>query len=116
RIVIIGLGGNDFLQGVPIATTENNLRSAVRAVHRAGAMAVILGFRFPSLGASYETMYARVSRDEKCLLIPDLLDGILSDPSLKSDEIHPNARGYRLMADRISGPCKALMRKADKAR
>ena len=116
RIVIVGLGGNDFLQGVPIATTESNLRSAVRAIHGAGAMVVILGFRFPSLGASYEKMYANVARDERCLLIPDLLHGILTDPSLKSDEIHPNARGYELMAERIAGPCKKLMRKADSAR
>jgi len=116
RIVIVGLGGNDFLQGVPIATTESNLRSAVRAIHGAGAMVVILGFRFPSLGASYEKMYANVARDERCLLIPDLFHGILTDPSLKSDEIHPNARGYELMAERIAGPCKKLMRKADSAR
>jgi lysophospholipase L1-like esterase len=116
RIVIVGLGGNDFLQGVPIATTERNLRSAVRAIHGAGAMVVILGFRFPTLGASYEKMYANVAGDERCLLIPDLLDGILSNPSLKSDEIHPNARGYQLMAERVAGPCKKLIRKADAAR
>jgi acyl-CoA thioesterase-1 len=116
RIVIVGLGGNDFLQGVPLAATERNLRSAVRAIHGAGAMVVILGFRFPTLGASYEKMYASVARDERCLLIPDLLDGILSNPSLKSDEIHPNARGYQLMAERIAGPCTKLMRKADAAR
>jgi lysophospholipase L1-like esterase len=116
RIVIVGLGGNDFLQGVPIATTERNLRSAVRAIHGAGAMVVILGFRFPTLGASYEKMYAKVAGDERCLLIPDLLDGILSNPSLKSDEIHPNARGYQLMAERVAGPCKKLIRKADAAR
>jgi len=116
RVVIVGLGGNDFLQGVPIATTERNLRSAVRAIHGAGAMVVILGFRFPSLGASYEKMYASVASDERCLLIPDLLDGILSNPSLKSDEIHPNVRGYQLMAERVAGPCRKLIRKADAAR
>jgi acyl-CoA thioesterase I len=116
RIVIVGLGGNDFLQGVPIATTERNLRSAVRAIHGAGAMVVILGFRFPTLGASYEKMYANVAGEERCLLIPDLLDGILSDPSLKSDEIHPNARGYQLMAERVAGPSRKLIGKADAAR
>lgn len=116
RIVIVGLGGNDFLQGVPIATTERNLRSIIRAAHGAGAMVVLLGFRFPTLGASYEKMYAGVASEERCLLIPDLLDGILSNPSLKSDEIHPNARGYALMAERIAGPCKKLIAKADAAR
>src|SRR5437016_3717656 len=51
RIVIVGLGGNDFLQGVPIATTEGNLRATVRAIHGGGAMVVLLGFRFPSIPA-----------------------------------------------------------------
>lgn len=112
RVAIIGLGGNDFLQHVPIATTERNLREIVRAAHAGGAMVVLLGYRFPSIGASYETMYERVADDERCLLIPDLLDGILSDPSLKSDEIHPNARGYALMAERIAPPLKKLLRAA----
>ena len=116
RIVIVGLGGNDFLQGVPIATTERNLREVVRDLQRAGAMVVILGFRFPSLNANYESMYKKVARDEKCLLINGVLRGILTDPSLKSDEIHPNARGYQLMAERIADPCGTLIRKADAAR
>jgi lysophospholipase L1-like esterase len=116
RVVIVGLGGNDFLQSVPLATTERNLRSAIRAIHGAGAMVMLLGFRFPSLSANYETMYAKVARDERCLLVPDLLDGILANPSLKSDEIHPNARGYELMAERIAGPCRKLLRKADSTR
>jgi acyl-CoA thioesterase-1 len=116
RIVIVGLGGNDFLQGVAISTTEANLRTIVQKIQGAGAMVVLLGFRFPSLGASYETMYANVARDRGCLLIPGILRGILTDPALKSDQIHPNARGYRLMAERIAGPCKGLIKKADGAR
>ena len=116
RVAIIGLGGNDFLQHVPLATTEQNLREIVRAAHSAGAMVVILGYRFPTIGASYESMYERVAKDERCLLIPDLLDGILSNPALKSDEIHPNARGYALMAERIAGPLKKLMKEARRRR
>jgi acyl-CoA thioesterase-1 len=116
RIVIVGLGGNDFLGSVPIATTESNLRAVIEKIQGAGAMVVLLGFRFPSLTADYGAMYSRVAKDERCLLIPDLLHGILRDPSLKSDEIHPNARGYALMADRIAGPCKKLIARADRAR
>jgi lysophospholipase L1-like esterase len=113
RIVIVGLGGNDFLRGVPIASTEANLREIVRTIHRAGAMVVILGFRFPSLSVSYEKMYARVADEERCLLVDDLLDGILSNPSLKSDEIHPNGRGYQLMAERVAGPMRKLIKKSN---
>lgn len=116
RIVIVGLGGNDYLRGVTISTTEGNLRTIVRKIHDAGAMVVLLGFRFPSLNANYEEMYKRVASDERCLFIPRMLRGILTDPSLKSDEIHPNARGYQLMAERITGPLQKLIRKANSKR
>lgn len=109
RIVIVGLGGNDFLRRTPVAETEANLRAIVARIQDAGAMVVLLGFRFPSLDANYEAMYERIARDEKCLLIPDLLDGILAKPSLRSDAIHPNAAGYELMAERISGPLSKLI-------
>jgi acyl-CoA thioesterase-1 len=113
RIVIVGLGGNDFLRGIPISVTEANLRTIVRKIQSAGAMVVLIGFRFPSLSANYEKMYDRVAGDEKCLLISGTLKGILNNPALKSDEIHPNARGYDMMAERISGPFRKLIRKAD---
>ena len=109
KIVIVGLGGNDFLRGEPLATTEQNLRAIVREIQANGAMVVLLGFRFPSLQADYADMYERVADDERCLLIPGVLAGILTDPALKSDEIHPNARGYALMADRIEAPLAKLL-------
>jgi acyl-CoA thioesterase I len=116
RIVLVGLGGNDFLSGIPIATTEANLRVVVEKIEGSGAMVVLLGFRFPSLTADYESMYERVAKDERCLLIPRMLRGILNDSSLKSDAIHPNARGYALMAERVAGPCKKLIARANRAR
>jgi lysophospholipase L1-like esterase len=116
RIVIVGLGGNDFLRGVPIATTEANLREIVRKIDAAGAMVVVLGFRFPSFTADYVDMYERLAKDNGCLLVPRITRDILNDTSLKSDAIHPNAKGYQLMAERIAGPCKKLIARADKAR
>lgn len=116
RIVIVGLGGNDYLRGVDIGTTETNLRSIVRKIHDAGAMVILLGFRFPSLNVNYEEMYKRVAKDERCLFIPRMLRGIITDSTLKSDAIHPNAKGYQIMADRVAGPCRKLIKKADRAR
>jgi len=116
RIVIVGLGGNDFLRSVPIAATEANLRTIVRKTQAAGAMVVLLGFKFPSLSADYGEMYKRIAGDERCLLVAGVLSGILTDESLKSNAIHPNAKGYRLMAERIAGPLRKLIRKADAAR
>jgi acyl-CoA thioesterase-1 len=116
RIVIVGLGGNDYLQQVPIATTEVNLRSIVRRIHGGGAMVILLGFEFPSLNARYDTMYERVAEEERTLLVPGVLSGILTDSNLRSDAIHPNARGYELMAKRLSKPLRTLIAKADGAR
>lgn len=113
RIVIVGLGGNDFLQGVPLASTEANLRRIVREIHGAGAMVVLLGFEFPSLNADYAEMYARVAEEEGCLLVEDVLDGILADAKLRSDAIHPNARGYALLAERVAEPLRDLIEAAD---
>ena len=110
RIVILGLGGNDYLRGVPVATTEANLRSIIRQIHAGGAMVVLLGFNFPSLGANYGKMYDRVAEEERTLLVPDMLDGILSDPSKKGDDVHPNGTGYAVMAERVAGPLKRLMK------
>ena len=113
RVVIVGLGGNDFLRGEPISRTEANLRTIVKRIQDGGAMVVLLGFEFPSLGANYGNMYARVAKEEGCLLVADVMDGILNDRSLKSDEIHPNAKGYALMAERIAGPVRELLEKTE---
>jgi lysophospholipase L1-like esterase len=116
RIVLVGLGGNDFLGSTPILTTENNLRTIVRRIQGSGAAVVLLAFRFPSISADYDAMYKRVAKEERCALIEGVLSGILTDASLKSDEIHPNAKGYALMAERLASPMRQLLRKADAAR
>lgn len=116
RVVIVGLGGNDYLRGVAIADTEANLRTIIRRIHDSGAMVILLGFRFPSLNVNYEEMYERVAEETGALFIPDLLDGIMGNTALKSDSIHPNARGYQLMAERIAGPAGKLIARANSAR
>ncbi len=116
RIVVVGIGGNDYLQSVPIAQTEENIREIARRLRDAGAMVVLLGFRFPSLNVNYGAMYERVAEEERCLLVPDVLDGILSDPALRSDAIHPNAKGYAILAERVADPLRELIERADESR
>ena len=111
RLVIVGLGGNDFLRRAPIASTEENLRTIVRRIQESGAMVMLLGFRFPSIGGNYEDMYERVAEEERAYLVTGTLKGVLNDPSMKSDEIHPNAKGYALMAERIREPLQKLLKK-----
>lgn len=115
RLVIVGLGGNDYLRGVAIATTEENLRSIVRQIQGSGAMVMLLGFSFPSLTADYAGMYERVAEEEGCLFVPRVLKGILTKDELKVDAVHPNARGYEIMTGRLEKPFTKLLRKADAA-
>ncbi len=61
-------------------------------------------------------MYERIAEEEGCLLVRDVLDGILSDPSLRSDQIHPNARGYAILAGRVADPLRELIERADESR
>jgi lysophospholipase L1-like esterase len=111
-IVVVLLGGNDFLRGVPVETAGENLGSIVRAIHQSGAMVVLGGFSFPGLGSDWEGMYARVAKREGCLLVPDLLAGIVRKPNLMSDSIHPNAAGYAVLAGRLEKPLRDLIVRA----
>ena len=64
-------------------------------------MVVLVGLRLGIFSDEYGPMYEEIAEIHGALLIPDVLDGILSDPRLKADTIHPNAAGYALMAERI---------------
>ncbi len=61
-------------------------------------------------------MYERVAEEEKCLLVPDVLDGILSDAALRSDPIHPNGEGLRAHGRAHRGAPRGLVEGADKSR
>lgn len=111
-IVVVCLGGNDFLRGVPVETAGENLAAIVRAIQESGAMVVLGGFAFPSLSGDWPGMYARVAEREGCLLVPDLLAGITGKPGLTSDAVHPNAAGYSVMAGRLEAALRDLMRLA----
>src|SRR5690606_26108663 len=111
-LAIIELGGNDFLRHrtAPDVVKED-LRALVRAAREAGAIPVLAGVPEPSAFAavagrpgrlSDSPIYAALAAEEAVLLIDDALADVLSDESLRADPIHPNAAGYRLLAQRIA--------------
>lgn len=101
RVVIVELGGNDLLHRVATAETEANLAAIVEAVQRAGAAVVLVGVDGPlGTGGATPTMRA-LSRKYGTALVPNVLSGILGTPQLMADQIHPNAAGHAIMADRI---------------
>lgn len=114
RLVIVLFGGNDFLRQIPTSETKKNLGEIVRRIQEHGAMVVLLGMRLGLFTDEYGPLYEEIAERHGALLIPEILKGILSDPGLKSDSIHPNGAGYRLMAQRIVEKVKPLLEEADR--
>jgi acyl-CoA thioesterase-1 len=114
RIVLVELGGNDFLVRRPLAQVEADLTAIVTRIQASGAMVVLAGFELGLLGEDYGAVYERVAQQRRCLLVPDLLDGILGRHT--SDQIHPDAEGHRLIAARLEPPLRELIAAADRER
>ena len=116
RLVIVFLGGNDFLRQLPRHETRKNLEEIVRRVQAQGAMAVIVGMRLGLFTDEYAPVYEETARHLGALYIPGVMKGILSNAKLRSDPIHPNGAGYRLLAERIGEKIKRLLHEADHLR
>ncbi|HXG52338.1 MAG TPA: arylesterase [candidate division Zixibacteria bacterium] len=116
RVVVVLLGGNDFLRKVPLAETKKNLAAIVARVQERGAMVVVAGIRLGLFADEYADLFEEVAEKLGALYVPDVMSGILSDPALRSDRIHPNAEGYRLIAGRIAEKLKPLLERADRLR
>ena len=102
RLVLLCLGGNDMLRKQPEAATENNLRLLVKTIRSSGAEVVLIGVPEPKLFGGAPDFYARVARDMKLPLEDGAFDEVLKDNRLKSDPIHANAAGYRVVAERLA--------------
>jgi acyl-CoA thioesterase-1 len=103
RLVLVGLGGNDFLGQVPREETERNLDAIVERLQANGRVVVLLGMNLGLFTDEYSPIYRRVAEAKGAWLVPKVLDGVLDDPSKRQeDRIHPNAAGHRMMAERIA--------------
>jgi len=108
KLVIVEIGGNDFLRRQPNDTVKENIRAILRRVKTAGIPVVLVAVpAFSPLGAavgrlSDAELYAELADEEKVPLVPAVFARVLSDPNLKADTIHPNAAGYRQLAEGIA--------------
>ncbi len=105
QFLVLELGGNDALRGYSIAAMRENLLSMVRLAKAQGAKVILAGMMVPpNYGPRYsrefQEVFTQVAETTGSVLIPFLLEGIATDPSLmQSDGIHPNARAQSLMRD-----------------
>jgi lysophospholipase L1-like esterase len=107
-LLILCFGGNDIIQGLSREALRKNLVAMVRIANGEGMQVFLIGVPDITLvGLSTLPLYEEIAGEEQILLFDSLLEEILGDPSLKNDSIHPNARGYRLMAEEIYRAMKA---------
>ncbi len=118
-VVVIALGGNDALRGLPVADLRKNLDEAVQRAQAAGARVVLAGMQAPpNTGPEYTTafqaVYPAIATARGAALVPFLLDGVAGIESLnQADGIHPNQAGARLVADTVWRALEPVVRELE---
>jgi acyl-CoA thioesterase-1 len=106
-VVVLELGGNDGLRGLPLATTRANLLRMIQLSQQAGARVVLVGMKIPpNYGSRYtqgfEQVFSDLARDYRLPLVPFLLDKVaLTAGMMQDDGLHPTARGQPVMLDNV---------------
>lgn len=114
--VILCLGANDGLRGLPVETTRANLAEMIDRLQAAGAKVLLGGMTLPrNYGPDYirdfEAIFKDLAREKKTGLIPFLLDGVATDPNLmQPDALHPTAEGNRRVADTVYRYLQPMLR------
>ena len=108
-LVIVELGGNDILRQVPIESTEQALDEIVRRLLAARVLPVLVAVSGP-FGGRHAEIYDRVGDRYRVPVVRDVLRGILRDPSLRSDEVHPNDLGHARLGEAVAATLEPLLR------
>ena len=106
-IVIVALGANDGLRGLPLAQMRDNLAVILRAAQKSGSRVLLAGMKMPpNYGPQYtrdfEQAYVALARQFKCALVPFLLDGVAGKRELfLEDNLHPNAQAQPVVLENV---------------
>jgi len=101
QLVVLCHGGNDFLQRLPKEQAAANVRAMIDLCRAAGAEVLLVAVPQLGLTASPPPFYAEIAREKQIPCEEDILHDLLTDRALKSDAIHPNAAGYRRLAEAV---------------
>lgn len=117
-VVVIELGGNDALRGLPLNMTRDNLTAMTRAAKEAGARVLLVGMEMPpNYGAKYaqefREVFSTVAKAEKTGLVPFFLKGVADGPDplklFQADRIHPNEAAHPVMLDNVWPELRKLL-------
>lgn len=118
-VVVIELGGNDALRGLPLAMTRDNLREMARMAKAAGARVLIAGMQVPpnygrQYGEEFAALFSTVAREQGASLVPFLLAGVADGPDAESmfqaDRIHPRAEAHPRILQNVWPVLSPLLR------
>ena len=120
-LVIIELGANDALRGLPVNQTEANLRKMVQMSKHSGAKVLLCGIQIPSnygqtYTAQFKNLYPQIANQEGVELMPFFLEGVATKPELfQADRLHPNVEAQSTIFKNVWGsmaPYSNLLKKA----
>ena len=118
QVVVIELGGNDALRGLPLTLTRDNLTAMARAAKAAGAKVLIAGMAVPpnygrQYGEDFTALFGTVAKAEGAALVPFLLTGVADGPDadamFQPDRIHPKAEAHPRMLDNVWPALRKLL-------
>ncbi len=117
--VVIELGGNDALRGLPLSMTEDNLAQMTQAAQKAGARVLLVGIQLPpnygaDYGGKFAAMYEKVARAHKAAVVPFILKGVADGPDalryFQPDRIHPTEEAQPKMLANVWPELRKLLR------
>lgn len=105
-VLIIELGGNDFLQRQPNNTVKSTLRDLITTAQKQGITVILMAVPEFSLAAalgsvSDSPIYAELAKEHKIPVLANTLSAVLSNSAWRLDQVHPNAEGHRVLAERV---------------
>ena len=106
RLLLLCIGGNDFLRRLGNQQAEHNVREMVKLARGRGIAVLLIGTPEPGFSVSPPAFYAGVAKEYRVPYEGGIIGEVLKDRTLKADPIHPNAQGYRRIAERLAAQLK----------
>jgi acyl-CoA thioesterase-1 len=116
-ILVLELGANDALRGLPVASTEDNLRAIITSAQKVGAKVLLVGMQIPpnyggEYSARFSGLFPKLAKEHKLPLVPFFLAPLLERPDLfQSDRLHPTAEAQPLLLDAMWPKLQPLIAK-----
>lgn len=108
-VMILLFGGNDYLKRVSVEKTFSNLDDIIRRLHENGAVVLLLGVQGGIISDSYGDRFYELAEDRRTEFVSNVLEGVIGEPGLMYDRIHPNERGYARIADRLEPKLRRIL-------